>query len=504
MSLANRLCLFFLAALAVALAGFSLTLYLLARTHLYAQLDERQGAAMRALVAAVEVHPRDVQWEPLERRITLGEDAAADQPRWALHDLAGRLRDRSLNLAQAAATSAPGAGGWQVLARRMRAGSFTAEAIEGKEGPCWVAALNETPLGEASTVRLPDDRTFQSDGLVITVAVSEAPALAMLRWLAFAAAGVSAAVWASAALWGRWLCRRALRPIAQMAASARSIRREPEPMGLLDVPPTRDELEDLGRAFNGLLTDLRASLERQRRFTGDASHQLRTPLTAMLASVEVALRHDRPPAEYRRVLDVVRRRGGQLRQIIESLLFLARADGASQLGTPERIDLNDWCRAWLDTWEEHPRASDFTFRASAEPAVSTTHSALLGQVLDNLLDNACKYSEPGTSIGVSVEWMPGQAGVAVSDSGWGIASDQQSLIFEPFYRTPEARWQGRAGVGLGLAVVYRLVAILGAKVEVVSEPGKGSRFRVLLPADKDLPAPQEGKHEEETAATRTG
>jgi two-component system, OmpR family, sensor kinase len=391
-----------------------------------------------------------------------------------------------------------------VLTRRMRAGNFTAEAIEGKEGPSWIGALTETPLGDAASVQLPDDRTFESDGLIVTVAVSEAPALAMLRWLALTATGVSLAAWASAALWGRWLCRRALRPITQMATSARLIRSVPGHTRLLDVPPTRDELEDLGRAFNELLTALRESLERQRRFTGDASHQLRTPLTALLASVEVTLRQDRTPAEYRRVLGVVSRRGGQLRQIIESLLFLARSDGASLLGTPERIDLNGWCRAWLDAWAEHPRAGDFAFRASAGPAVVTTHPALLGQVLDNLLDNACKYSETGTMIGVAVEGTPDHACLTVSDSGCGIANEQQTLIFEPFYRTPEARWRGRAGVGLGLAVVHRLAAILNAEVKVVSEPGEGSRFRLLLPVCEDRPAPQDGKHEQAEETTKAG
>lgn len=504
MNLTNRLSLFFLAALAVVLAGFSLALFLLVRMHLYAQFDERLDAAMKALVAAVEVHPHDVQWEPLERRIIVGEDSAADQPRWALHDLSGRLKDRSPNLAADSNSGASEMHGWRVLDRRMRAGSFTAEAIDGKEKSSWVRSLAESPLGDASTVQLPEDRTFDSDGLVLTVAVSDGPVLATLHRLAFVLASVSATIWITAALWGRWLCRRALLPISQMAASARSIRQEAEPTQMLDVPSTRDELADLGQAFNELLTDLRESLERQRRFTGDASHQLRTPLTAMLASVEVVLRHDRTSAEYQRVLEIVQRRGGQLRQIIESLLFLARSDGTTLLGTPERIDLNDWCQSWLDAWAEHPRGGDLTFRPSLGSAVTSTHPALLGQVLDNLLDNACKYSEPGTPIGVSVEAMPDHASITVSDSGCGIAADQQALIFEPFFRTTEARWQGKMGVGLGLAVVKRLVGVLGAKVEIMGEPGKGSRFKILLPTEKEYSQLPEGQQSEAAATTQTG
>jgi signal transduction histidine kinase len=224
----------------------------------------------------------------------------------------------------------------------------------------------------------------------------------------------------------------------------------------------------------------------------------------MLASVEVVLRQDRSPGEYRRVLEVVRRRGGQLRQVIESLLFLARADGAALPGPPERIDLNGWCRTWLDAWGEHPRAGDFTFRPSPGVAVTTTHPALLGQVLDNLLDNACKYSEPGTPIGVAVDTTPQHATLTVSDAGCGIAEDQQALIFEPFYRSSATRWQGKPGVGLGLAVVQRLSAILGAKVEVMSQPDKGSRFTILLPADEERTRLEDGRLNQEVATSQSG
>jgi signal transduction histidine kinase len=368
----------------------------------------------------------------------------------------------------------------------------------------WVETLTDTAIKDASTTLLDEDRTFTSDGLVLTVAVSQAPVSAMLRWLAIVLVIVSAVTLTAAALWGRWLCRRALLPITQMASSARTIRQKDGPTHMLDVPTTRDELQDLGQAFNELLADLRESLERQRRFTGDASHQLRTPLTAMLASVEVALRHERSAAEYQRVLETVSRRGGQLRQIIESLLFLARADGTALPGTSERINLNSWCEYWLDSWAEHSRWDDIHFQASSGLAVTTTNPALLGQMLDNLLDNASKYSDPGTPIGVNVEVTAGQVAVVVSDSGCGIAADQQAMIFEPFYRATEARWQGDAGIGLGLAVVQRLANILGAKIEVMSELAKGSRFRILLSADNEATTPQEAMNDETKANAKTG
>jgi signal transduction histidine kinase len=479
MSLVNRVSLFFLAALAVVLAGFALTLYLLAARYLHAQADHRLESALQTLIAATEVHPNDVEWEPTERRITMGDEPGPEHLRWTVHDLDGRLVDCSPNLERPTRESESD---WRVLTRRIRAGHFAAEQLGKRSRPRRGAMLEEFPDGQRpGTVALPADRTRQSNGLVLTVAVPNGPIAATLRQLALAMTLLAVVVWLAAALGGRWLCRRALAPITRMAASARSVRfaEQNQP---LDVAATRDELEDLGRAFNDLLADLRQSLERQRRFTGDASHQLRTPLTAMLASVEVALRQERAPEEYQRVLQVVRRRGVQLRQIIESLLFLARAESDASLPDAEAIPLAEWCRSWLDGWSEHPRASDLVFQADAAEVAVRVNPALLGQVFDNLLDNACKYSEPGRPIRVTVERENGDAVLTVADMGCGIAADELPLVWEPFFRSTEARWRGTPGVGLGLTVARRLAALLGGRLEVRSEPGHGSRFRIVLSA----------------------
>lgn len=484
MSLTNRLSLFFLAALAVVLCGFSVILYYLAHRHLNAQADHRLDATMHTLVAAIEIHPGDVEWEPLERKVKLGEDPAPDQVRWTIHDPTGRLVDCSPNLDGAGGNAMSLDGGWRVLARRVRSGRFDAEPVDGRERPF------EGGLGDAfsagqppGTVSLPSDRTFHGDALVLTVAVAEEPVRATLTQLAWALTVVSGLIWLTAAVWGRWLCRQALRPITRMAQSARELRSRPGEGSFLEVATTGDELEDLGKAFNQLLAALRESLEQQRRFTGDASHQLRTPLTALLAGVEVALRQERPAAEYQRVLGVVLRRGVQLRLIIESLLFLARAEADSPPPDPERVELVDWCRSRLDAWGEHPRSADLVLDPGTDAVSVLTHPALLGQALDNLIDNACKYSAPGSPVGVAVRATGGEVAIEVSDEGCGIAPDERDRVFEPFFRSPQARWAGTPGVGLGLTVARRLVAILGGRVSVEGGCEKGSRFRIVLPLD---------------------
>lgn len=499
MSITNRLSLFFLAALGFVLAGFSLTLYVLASVHLHQQGNHRLDAAMQTLVAAIEIHPEDVEWEPLERRVTLGEDLALDQVRWAVHDLRGRLVDCSANLDRRADREE--GSGWRVRVRRVHAGKFDAELVDGRTefvaGTLPEGFTNEQLPG---TLVLPRDRTYHGEGLVLTVAASEEPIQATLRLLALTLAGVSCLIWVTAAIWGRWLCRRALAPIFAMAGSARSIRGCPEVGSFLTVPPTRDELEELGRAFNDLLADLRESLERQRRFTGDASHQLRTPLTAMLGKVDVALRKKRTPEEYQQVLEAIRRRGEQLHQILESLLFLARADAAAPLPDTESFALGEWCRSWLEGWRDRPRAEDVTLHESEPAAWVHAQPSLLGQVLENLLDNACKYSEPGTPIVVSVETRAHLSVLTVEDRGCGIEADEQSLVLQPFYRSRQARWLGKPGLGLGLTVVVRLLAMMGGQLRVSSEPEQGSRFSVVLPASGQADTPSQTTPDAESAS----
>ncbi len=483
MSLAARLSWFFLAALAVVMAGFSVGLYLLARTYLYRQVDERLEAALDTLAAAAEVKADCLEWEPHERLLSLGREAGPDEVRWTVHDDRGRRVDGSRNLgAEDLPGQAPGAGDrgghsveragepWRVLWRRLL--PAPGEPSDGKRRE------EQEPRGPTSPVYA---------ALAITAGVSLRGVEGTLRTLALALAGLSAAVLAVAALLGRRLCRRALQPVQQMAEAARS-------MGAADLnarlpgAETGDELEDLRRAFNDLLGRLQEAFERQRRFTGDASHQLRTPLAVMLGQIEVALRRDRPAGEYREVLNVAHGQAHRLRQIVEMLLFLARADAEARLPHLERLDLASWVAGHLGQWSAHARGPDLrVVIPDGAPRWVLAQPALLGQLLDNLLENACKYSEPDTPITVRLGSEAGAVTLAVEDAGLGISSEDMPHLFEPFYRSAEARRLGRAGVGLGLAVARRIAGAFGGTLEAHSEPGRGSRFVLRLPGS---PAPE--------------
>ena len=299
-------------------------------------------------------------------------------------------------------------------------------------------------------------------------------------------AGVSTGIWLLAAVVGRWLVRRALRPVSRMAEAAGSMTAADRDHRL-PIPGTGDELDALAGSFNGLLGRLHEEVERQKRFTGDASHQLRTPLTALLGQVEVALRRDRPAEDYRRTLADVHEEAIQLRQIVESLLFLARAE--SEAGRPELhpMELAPFVCAHLRDWSGHGRAGDLRvdLASGGGHARVCAHPPLLGQLLDNLLDNAAKYSPPGTPIEVRA-WRAGDhVALAVRDRGIGLSPEDQAHLFEPFYRSAEARRRGQPGVGLGLAVARRIASAFGGTIEVQGKPGSGSTFTLRLPLARD-------------------
>ena len=286
---------------------------------------------------------------------------------------------------------------------------------------------------------------------------------------------------------GRRLCRHVLGPVTTMARAAQAIRGDRLAFRL-PISPTHDELEELGRSINTLLDRLQEAFERQRRFTGDASHQLRTPLTAILGQVEVALRQERDAAEYQRVLRIVERKTKHLRQIVESLLFLARADNEMLIPLFESIDLVPWLSEYLRSWEETPRGQDLRLEYRVDsPVPVLVQPALLAELLNNLVENAAHYSEPGSPIEVTLERDGDSALLGVEDQGIGIAADEIGLLFEPFYRSATTRGRGTSGLGLGLAVADRLARAFKGTIQVSSQPGSGSRFTLRLPLASELP-----------------
>lgn len=470
MTLTNRLTLFYLVTLGIVLAAFAGSAYGLMSTILFRQLAERSTGTLDTLVAAAEIEEDGLDWEPHSRKLQLSGDS--EESIWAVFDETGKRVDGTknpvhsldeyavpeLDMEQSRIEVAWGGQPWWVIRRTMH-----------HPKPETVG-----PAGDPEKIRF---RT-----LVFVTAWPVAPLYKTLRTLLWCVMGVSTVVWLAAAGAGRWLSRRALAPVTRMADAVRGITVN-DLDERLPLPHPRDELHELAASFNGLLTRLQESFERQKRFTGEASHQLRTPLSGMLGQIEVALRREREPKDYRHTLGTVHAQAERLRGIVEALLFLARADAEAGRPSPEPLELTRWLNEHLQVWDTNPRKVDLLVDAQlAEPLWVSVHQVLLEQSVDNLIDNACKYSAAGTPIVLSLARTGQSAVLTVEDHGCGIAEEDLKHVFEPFFRSAEARRRGIGGVGLGLAVTARTVAAFGGRIEAHSQPGEGSRFSICLPA----------------------
>jgi signal transduction histidine kinase len=473
MSLVTRVSVAFLVALALALGGFSGCLYYLAGLRLRLALDQDLEATLDRFPDRPEVESGRVTWAIYDETGRRTENAPG----------AGRpmvLDGRDLGpLAVDVATTIVGSDGlrWRVLARPFGGGRR-------RGGP-------PGPRGEEHHPRPPAHDEHKGAGpgrerrpRVLAAWASLEPVEAEIRSLATILPLLSLGLWALAAVIGRHFGRRALAPLTLMAESARSM---PFDDCRLPSPGTRDELDEFASSFNGLLDRLHVALERQRQFTGQASHQLRTPLAALIAAIDVARRRPRTVLEHERVLDRLHDDAVRLWRVVEALLFLARAEAEAGLPDLECLDLGAWAVDHLVAWSGHERAADMRFEGrDEEPLWTRAHPPLLGQLLDNLLENACKYSEPGTPIVVRAWSEPAAVALAVEDCGCGIAAEDLPRVFDPFYRAESARRLGSAGVGLGLAVARRIAATHGGTITTESESGRGSRFVVRMPR---APAP---------------
>jgi signal transduction histidine kinase len=205
-------------------------------------------------------------------------------------------------------------------------------------------------------------------------------------------------------------------------------------------------------------------------------------LTVLLGQIDVALRRTRSPDEYAATLRVLRDESAQLQTIVESLLFLARAEDDAVLPDAETFSLTEWLPNYMHRWNEHPRRNDISLRLAPDGESQIQASAaLLTRLLDNLIENALKYSSPGSSVEISTVTDDSEALVEVQDQGRGIAADDQTEIFKPFFRSRAAREAGIAGTGLGLAIAARIAAAFGGRLDCASEMGRGSRFTLRLP-----------------------
>lgn len=280
---------------------------------------------------------------------------------------------------------------------------------------------------------------------------------------------------------GLFLSRQALRPVAASIRTARRL----DPANLSERLPrtgANDEIDELAGTINGLLDRLAAYHAQVIRFTADASHELRSPLAAMRAAVEVALQRPREVAAYREVLASLGEQCERLTSLVNGLLLLARADAGEVPLCEQVVDLTSLAEEVAEMFEYLAEEQEIQLvTETTAPALVPVlgDPSRLRQLVTNLLDNAIRFTNPTGTVTLRVETRGDRALLQVQDTGQGISPDHLPHVFERFYQEDAARTSG--GCGLGLSICRWIVKAHGGSIEVESQDGQGTSFTVTLP-----------------------
>ena len=282
---------------------------------------------------------------------------------------------------------------------------------------------------------------------------------------------------------GYLIAGRMLRPIKKITAAAAEIRAGGDLNKRIELGKGGDELHQLAGQFNAMFARLDEAFQTERQFTSDASHELRTPMSVILAQCELALEEDGTTEEYREALQVIARQGKKMARLIQDMLDFSRLELQSERYTRERVDLS----ALLET--QCPdlaliREQGITLTWDAAPGIAVMgNRELLTRLLTNLVSNAYRYGRPDGHIQVSLTETGSEAVLTVADDGIGIAQEEQEKIFRRFYQADSSR-TGQ-GSGLGLSMVQEIARFHGGGVSLTSEVGNGSTFTVLIKKSAD-------------------
>lgn len=289
----------------------------------------------------------------------------------------------------------------------------------------------------------------------------------------------------ASAMLGYWLAGRALAPLDQIVAEVEAIQDGRSLHRRLAVPTGQDEFTRLSTTLNAMLGRIERSFVGLRRFTADASHELKTPLMVLRAGVERSLTHPEAPDEIVDALDETLRQINDMTEMVSNLLTLARADEGRAALVVAATDLVPLVSEAAETAEILGEAQQVRVGAElpSTPVIAAVEAAWIRQLLLNLATNAVKYTPAGGEVEIGLAQVDTQAVIRVRDTGIGIATGDLPHLFERFWRADQARTRtgDRPGTGLGLAIAKWVVDAHGGTIEVQSRPGRGTTFTVRIP-----------------------
>lgn len=242
-----------------------------------------------------------------------------------------------------------------------------------------------------------------------------------------------------------------------------------------------EELAGLADTLNNTFDHLHESIETQKRFSADASHELRTPIAIVIAQAEAALKRERTSDEYQSVLKACLHAGQRMKNMANSLLELTRLDGAGVALVKTRCILNEVISDAVESASALSEKHPVSFHCLEKHLVAEIDPPRIHQVMMNLLSNAIQHNPDGCEIQVVLETTDREAVIKIIDEGVGISKESLPHIFDRFYRVDKSRSHEHGGVGLGLSIVKSLVEAHGGNIAVSSIFNQSTTFTIRLP-----------------------
>ena len=282
-----------------------------------------------------------------------------------------------------------------------------------------------------------------------------------------------------------FLAGKLLSPVVKIKTLAEKIR-----LGKLseriNIGHKGKEIDDLVTILNDMLDSCQRSIESQKRFSSDVSHEIRSPLTALRGSTEVALRKKRTPEEYEDILrnnlsDIMR-----ISKITDNLLFLTKADNNIFELRRQWFDVKHFMETVVENFRYKVLSADLSITEDYQENLELNGDMdLLEHAFSNIIDNAVKYTPPGGKITVIARKEDANIIITISDTGIGISEDDIPHIFDRFYRVDKESSRKLGGTGLGLAIAQWIIHAHHGKIGVKSTVGSGSDFIVAFPKASD-------------------
>ena len=278
---------------------------------------------------------------------------------------------------------------------------------------------------------------------------------------------------------GLFLARRALKPVDEMTHIAKEIG-ENDLSRRIKIR-TKDELGRLAITLNQMIERLEQAFDRQKQFTGDASHELRAPLSVIQAESTLALQKERSAREYRKAIETIAQECDHMADIIKQLLILARADSGKEHIIFKSFNLTEFIYDFCDDARILCKEKSIHLELIKEDNIFVNaHDRSIKRLMYNLLSNAIRYTKANGKVTVKIQKKNTLVEISVSDTGIGIPEKDIPFIFDRFYRVDKARSRQDGGSGLGLAICNQIVNMHGGEIDVKSQAGKGSTFIVKL------------------------